>query len=252
MFTEEDRKRLQERVLELAARDARVVASAVVGSLAVSEGDRWSDLDLTFAVSDNVPLLDVLADWTRKIVQEFDAVQLFDLVAGKSIYRVFLLPGCLQFDLSFTPASHFGAIGPKFKLLSGTAIEKPHIEPTPAHELLGYAVHHAVRARICIERGRFWQAEYWLSAARDYALSLACRRRDLSPFHGRGFDDLPADVRDRFGQAFASSVGRDALTTALRATVEGLLDEARDLEESSSKMGSRLRELIQAEGDDPE
>ena len=131
----------------------------MVGSLALSEGDSWSDFDLTFGVADNVPLGEVLADWTRTLVQEFDAAQLFDLSAGASIYRVFLLPGCLQFDLSFTPASEFGATGPKFKLLSGVAVEKPQVQPTPAQELFGYAVHHAVRARICIERGRSWQAE---------------------------------------------------------------------------------------------
>src|SRR5258708_1998680 len=170
MFTVKDRERVRERVLDLAAEDARVVASAVVGSLALSEGDRWSDLDLTFAIADNVPLGDVLADWTRKLAQEVDGAQLFDLSAGASIYRVFLLPGCLQFDLSFTPASQFGASGPKFKLLSGATVEKPHIQPTPAQELFGYAVHHAVRGRICIERGRSWQAEYWISALRDYAL----------------------------------------------------------------------------------
>ena len=45
------------------------------------------------------------------------AVQLLDLVIGASIYRVFLLPGSRQFDLSFTPASEFGAGSPKFKLL---------------------------------------------------------------------------------------------------------------------------------------
>jgi hypothetical protein len=125
MFTVKDRQRVRERILELAAGDARVVGSAVVGSLALSEGDRWSDLDLTFAVADNFPLGEVLADWTRTLVQEFDAAELFDLGAGASIDRVFLLPGCLQFDLSFTPASQFGATGPKFKLLLGTTVEKP-------------------------------------------------------------------------------------------------------------------------------
>src|SRR5436305_15154309 len=161
MFTEDDRKRLQERVLRMAAEDARVVGGAIVGSLAVSEGDRWSDLDLTFAVADDVSIADVLEDWTGTLTEEFDAIQLFDLPSGTSIYRVFLLPGCLQFDLSFTPASQFGAIGPKFELLFGTSVEKPFIQPTGANELFGYGVHHAVRARICIERGRYWQAEYW-------------------------------------------------------------------------------------------
>ena len=245
MFTVKDRERVRERILELAAGDARVVGSAVVGSLALSEGDRWSDLDLTFAVADNFPLGEVLADWTRTLVQEFDAVELFDLGAGASIYRVFLLPGCLQFDLSFTPASQFGATGPKFKLLFGTTVEKPQIQPTPAQELFGYAVHHAVRARICIERGRYWQAEYWISGARDYALSLACRRRNLSPFYGRSFDDLPADVRNRFIEALPTSLQRDALLAALRAAVDGLLQEAIDLQESVAKVEPRLRELTQ-------
>jgi hypothetical protein len=245
MFTVGDRERVSERVLKMAAEDARVVASAVVGSLAVSEGDRWSDLDLTFAIADNVQLGDVLADWTRTLIQELDAAHLFDLSAGASVYRVFLLPGCLQFDLSFTPASQFGASGPKFKLLSGAAVEKPHVEPTPAQELFGCAVHHAVRARICIERGRYWQAEYWISSARDYALSLACRRRGLSPFYGRAFDDLPPDVRDRFIGALPTSIQRDALLAALRVAVDGLLQEAGDLQESLTKVEPWLREIMQ-------
>jgi hypothetical protein len=188
----------------------------------------------------------VLGDWTLQIVQEFDAAHLFDLAAGASVYRVFLLPGCLQFDLSLTPASHFGASGPKFKLLFGSAIDKPHIQPTAANELFGYAVHHAVRARICIERGRYWQAEYWLSGTRDYALSLACRLRGLSPFHGLGFDDLPPDVRESFIGALPTSLQPTDLLTALRAATDGLLREATDLGECLTRVGPRLRELMQA------
>ena len=82
MFTVEDRERVSERVLTMAAEDVRVVGSAVVGSLAASEGDHWSDLDLTFAVADDVQVGDVLADWTRTLVQDFDAAHLFDLAAG--------------------------------------------------------------------------------------------------------------------------------------------------------------------------
>ena len=245
MFNIKDREHVRERVLDLAKEDARVVAGAVVGSLALSEGDRWSDLDLTFAVADNVPIMEVLEDWTRKLIAEFDATQLFDLPTGESIYRVFLLPGCLHFDLSFTPASQFGAIGPKFELLFGTAVEKPFIQPTAANELFGYGVHHAVRARICIERGRYWQAEYWLSGARDYALSLACRRRGLSPFYGRGFDDLPANVRETFTRALPASLQREDLWAALCAALNGMLHEAADLQDSLKKIEPRLRELMQ-------
>jgi len=163
MFSVRDRDRIRDYVLQLAASDARVVAGAVVGSLAHDGGDQWSDLDLTFAVADNLPIFDVLEDWTRKLVEEFDAAHLFDLPSGASIYRVFLLPGCLQVDLSFTPASKFGASGPKFKMLFGSSVEKPQTPPPSAQELFGYAVHHALRARFCIERGRYWHAEYWIS-----------------------------------------------------------------------------------------
>ena len=148
MFSVNYRDTYRARVLQLAASDQRVVGGAVVGSLALEQGDRWSDLDLTFAVADNLSISEVLEDWTRSLVSEFEAVPLFDLPSGASIYRVFLLPGCLQFDLSFTPASKFGATGPKFKLLFGSAVEKPYNPPPSARELFGYAVQHAVRARV--------------------------------------------------------------------------------------------------------
>ena len=205
MFTVRDRDRVRDYVLALAASDPRVVAGAMVGSAALGHEDRWSDLDLTFSVADEFSIFDVLEDWTQKIVKDLDAAQLFDLPREASIYRVFFLPGCLQFDLSFTPASKFGAIGPKFRLLFGNAMERSYIPPPSAHELFGYAVHHALRARFCIERGRYWHAEYWISGTRDYALSLACRRRGLAPVEGRGFDDLPAEVRDFFKSTLSTT-----------------------------------------------
>jgi len=246
MFSVSDRDRIRDYVLQLAASDARVVAGAVVGSLALGGGDRWSDLDLTFAVADNVPVPDVLEDWTRKLVQELDAAHLFDLPSGASIYRVFLLPGCLQFDLSFTPASKFGAAGPKFKMIFGSSVEKPYTQPPTAHELFGYAVHHALRARFCIERGRYWHAEYWISGTRDYALSLACRRRGLPAVYGRGFDDLPPDVRDVFKSALVTSLERDELLRALGSAIQGLLQEVDEVQDLAAKVEPQLRELTVA------
>lgn len=251
MFSIEDRDRVRDRVLSLAASDPRVVAGAVVGSLALHEGDRWSDLDLTFAV-DGAPVLDVLRDWTGAIVDEFDAVELFDLVAGPSTYRVFLLPGCLQFDLSFTPASAFGATGPKFRLLFGEAVEKPYTPAPSPHEIFGYAVHHALRARFCIERGRVWQAEYWISGVRDAALTLACLRRDLPAPHGRGFDALPADVRDALQDALVRSLTRDELLRALRVAIAGLLRETAQAPEMAAKVEPHLRELTMAWDAEPD
>ncbi len=243
MFSVSDRDRVRDHVLGRAAADARIVAGAVVGSLALEEGDRWSDLDLTFAVGDRWPIAEVLADWTRDLVETFDAVQLFDLPSGPSIYRVFLLPGCLQADLSFTPAADFGPRGPKFKLLFGHAVAAPDTPPPPAQELFGYAVHHALRARFCIERGRYWQAEYWISGVRDYALSLACRRRGLPARYSRGFDALPPHIRDQFRGALVTSLERDELLRALGCAIEGLLREADEVRELAAKVEPQLRQL---------
>lgn len=246
MFSIQDRDHIRDHVLELAASDARVIAGAIVGSLALDDGDRWSDLDLTFAVADEFSIFDVLEDWTHHLVQQFDAAHLFDLPSGPSIYRVFLLPGCLQFDLSFTPASRFGAAGPKFKLLFGSAVERPYTQPPTAKELFGYAVHHALRARFCIERNRFWHAEYWISGTRDYALSLACRRRGLPAVHGRGFDDLPPDVQEVFVSALVTSLERGELLRALRCVIEGLLSETDQAQELAAKVEPQLHELMVA------
>src|SRR5205807_460630 len=151
---------------------------------------------------------------------------LFDLPSGDTIYRVFLLPRCLQMDLSFTPASHFGAAGPRFRLLFGHANAKPFPGPPPAQDLFGWAVAYARDARACIERRRWWHAEHSISAIRDNALTLACRHRGLPTRFGRGFDELPAEVLARAEAGLVSSLDREALLDALTASVEVLLAES--------------------------
>ena len=243
MFSVEDRDRVRDRVLELAAADPRIVAGAVVGSLAHDEGDRWSDLDLTFAVAEGVPVDQVLEDWSRNVVAELAGIHLFDLPSGPTIYRVFLLPDLLQLDLSFTPAASFGAGGPKFRLLFGTAVEKPHAAPRPAAELLGWAVTYARHARACIDRRRWWQAEHSISAVRDHALMLACRRHNLPMSFGRGFDDLPVEVLTRFDDALVRRLEREELLRALAVAVEGLLEEADEARGVAAAVEPQLRQL---------
>src|SRR5206468_12141235 len=118
--------------LRLAEEDDRVLAGAAVGSLAVDEGDRFSDLDLTFGIADHVEVTEVLDDWTTTLVDEFGAVQLADLERGPTIYRVFLLPNALQFDLSLTPMAQFRPAGPRFRLLFGeTAAGEAKVQTRP-------------------------------------------------------------------------------------------------------------------------
>jgi len=199
MYTVADRDALRDRVLALAQEDPRVVAGAAVGSLALGGGDPFSDLDLTFAVSDSVPVAEVLADWTRRLEDEVAAVQLVDLERGPTIYRVFLLPDALQFDLSLTPAARFIPAGPRFRLIFGETAGPAETPRQPvAADLFGWGVIYALHSRTCIRRGRVWAAEHYVATVRDHALALACLRRGLPAVQGRGYDDLPPEALAAF------------------------------------------------------
>ena len=228
MFTVEARDRIQQRILEMARADPRVVAGAIVGSLANGGGDRWSDLDLTFGLAEGAKPADVLADWTRRLGEEFHPAHLFDLPFRSSLYRVFLFPGNLQVDVSCTPATEFGAITPKFQLLFGAATERPPIPPPAERDLFGLAVHHLVRARICVERGRLLEAEHLVSEARDQSLTLACLRQGIEHRHGRGFDRLPEETKARAEAGLVCAIAAPELLRALGETVDLLLDSARE------------------------
>ena len=171
-FTVEQREDARRRLLDRARADDRIVAAAVVGAEAAGRVDPWSDIDLTFGVSEGTLVDRVLGDWTPAITDELDAVELFDVHVGPSVYRVFLFPGCLQVDLSFTPIERFGPYGPDFELLFGTAVEDREREPmthlaeTP-RERIGLCVHHLVRARLSLERGRLPQAEHWINSTQE-------------------------------------------------------------------------------------
>lgn len=230
MFTVEQRDSLRDRLLRLGEADHRVVAGAAVGSLAVDLGDRFSDLDLTFGVADAVPVAEVLDDWTRTLTQELDAVHLIDLVQRETTYRVFVLPDSLQFDLSMTPASGFRPAGPRFKLLFGkTAPEEPasptQSRPTP-NDLFGWGVIYGLHARACIARGRVWQAEHYIGAVRDHALTLACIREGRVAVQARGYDDLSPETLGRFAGAHVGALEPESvLGAALAAAVRALLRE---------------------------
>jgi hypothetical protein len=257
VFTVDQRDALRERLLQLADEDDRVVAGAAVGSLAVDAGDRFSDLDLTFGISDQAAVAVVLEDWTRTLVVDLDAVHLVDLERHPTTYRVFLLPDALQLDLSMTPRAQFRPAGPRFRLLFGetaaadAAPAKAPVAgelfiPTPsvAGDLFGWGVIYALHARACIERGRVWQAEHYVGAVRDHGLSLACLRQGLPAVQARGYDDLSTETLARFDDAHVAALEPDALRVALAASVDALMREAVEARLPHAEIvGERLVEL---------
>jgi len=153
--------------------------------------------------------------WTAKLYRDFGALHHWDLPAGAIIYRVFLLPGWLEADIAFMPAAEFG----------------------PA----GRAWHHALHARTCIERGKLWQAEYWVSGLRDLVLALACARLGHPVSYGKGAHLLPAEVTDPLRDALVTALEPAELRRALAAAASALDHE---LDRTDQALASRLHPLL--------
>lgn len=244
MFAERDRDRVRDRVLEIARDDDRVVAAAAVGSLAHDGGDRFSDIDLTFAVRDDASISDVLEDWTARVAEVLGAARLFDLVRDPIVYRVFLLPDCLQLDVSFSPASEFRPTSSRFRLLYGDAGEPlEEADPAPVNELLGWAAMYARDVRVSLERGELWRAENSLSGLRHYGLSFACSWRGLPASYGKGQDRLPEDVLASFSGSLASRIDPTELARALTAAIAALRAECARAPDVPPKLDDYLRDL---------
>jgi hypothetical protein len=107
-----------------------------------------------------------------------------------------------------------------------------------------YAVHHALRARFCIERGRYWQAQYWVSAVRDYALSLACRRRGLPGITGAGSTSFLA-MCGRSLSALPRSLDREELRRSLSCAIDLLLGETVEVQELAERVRPQLLQLAE-------
>ena len=67
-------------------------------------------------------------------------------------------------------------------------------------------------------------------------------RRGLPASYGRGYDELPADVRDRFAGSLVRSLERDELLRAFGAALDGFLAVAEGLPEEAT-VAARLLQL---------
>jgi hypothetical protein len=245
MYTPEERARLRAESLEWARNDGRISGAAVTGSAAAGREDGWSDIDLAFGVAEAGRLREVLEDWTRRMYERRGAADHTDIHAGPWVYRVFLLSNTLQVDLAFVRREDFRPLAPTFRLELGEAGEALAMPGPRAADLIAMGWLYAVHARSSIARGKFWQAEYMISGVRDHALALACLRHGLPAVHGKGMDDLPADVAASFEGALVGRLEAGALSSAFAVAVEGLLREARHADgEIAGRLEGVLRRLV--------
>lgn len=244
MFTSEERRDVLARILTLVKEDHRLVAGALIGSMAGQQEDRWSDIDITFGVADGHALETVLDDWTTRLDQEFGVLHYFDLRSGSSIYRVFLLSSGLEIDFSVTPEHDFGAYNARFQLLFGQAKSFGRSVPLTPQHLIGLGWHHVFHAHACIEREKLWEAEYLISALRDHVLALACIRLGEDAVYARGVDRLPSEVVDPLRAALVCSLEREELRRALAVAARCLITEIEQQDRAFADQCQRfVREL---------
>lgn len=223
-FAVESRNQLKLNLLEFAKRDPRLGGIAVTGSAAAGREDRWSDIDLAFGVSDPAFVGAVLSDFTDFMYAQ-GSLHHHDVSAGAWIYRVFFLPGGLQVDLAFVEQSEFRPLGPAFKLVFGNAQSLQAFPGPKPKDIIGLAWLHALHARSCILRDKLWQAEYMVSAVRDYTFALACIRLGLPEAHGRGMDLLPEAFTRPLLASLVGSLDAKELWRAFDAVLQSLTCE---------------------------
>ncbi|HEY7047438.1 MAG TPA: nucleotidyltransferase domain-containing protein [Jatrophihabitantaceae bacterium] len=228
MFTVERRDRVRNDLLARARADERIVGAARTGSAARGAEDRWSDIDLFLGVRGDIDV--AIGDWSDALYGEYQAVHHFDLPAGSVTYRAFLLPDGLEVDLGFAPAERFGPVGDgAFDVVFGDPVAR-RPGRTDTDHLVGLGWHHALHARVAIERGRFWVAEQWISALRDHVITLACIRHGLPSAYAKGAHALPADERAGIGDALVRGLDPAELTRARSAAVRAFLAELRHID----------------------
>jgi hypothetical protein len=228
MYSASERDAVRSRLLDYARADENIVAAGVTGSSAIGAEDAWSDVDLSFGITDGADIASVIDEWTALLEREFGAMHHWDLVSPTTTFRVFLLPGSLEVDLGFTPRTHFAAYGPRFRPVFGELATREAPPPPAVREEIGLGWHHVLHARACIERGKPWQAEWLISAIRDHVITLACVRLGLEPYFARGADRLPLDLREAIEPTLVSSLQLRDLRRTLRAAADALVAEVRE------------------------
>jgi hypothetical protein len=242
VFSVQERDDVRRRLLRLAEEDQAVTGAAVTGSHAAGTADRWSDIDLALGIDG--PLDRAMRHWTERLYGEFAAVHHWDLPSGSSVYRAFLLPGCLEADIAFTPAADFGPRGPHWRTVFGEAPPPGPGAPADHHNLAGLAWHHALHARACIERCRRWQAEYWISAVRDEVIALASLRLGHPWAYAKGAHLLPVEVTTPLADTLVRALDEPELRRALGAATAALGAElARTDPALAARLGPTLAEV---------
>jgi predicted nucleotidyltransferase len=254
VFTPADRQAVLDRALQLLSEDDRVEAAVLTGSLGRGTADRWSDIDLDAVIAAGAQPATVAADWEGLAYTEWPVAHHYATAFGSTLVRGFLLRDALLLDIAFTPIDEFSAWAPVRVLFDRTgrttaaASDVQAWSPTPdAGTEAGFAGHDVLHACVAANRGRHWQALYFLQRIRNRTLSLASERHGWDSDDFTRVDDLPPDEIGALEDTLVATLDRDKLLVAVDLATRALLTElGRHDRPLADRLAEPLRELITA------
>jgi hypothetical protein len=234
MFTPEGRDAVLAKAVAMLSDDQRIDAVVLTGSLGREQGDRWSDVDLDAVVAAGDDADAVTRDWEATIYRELPVAHHYATEFGSTRVRGFLLRDGLLLDLAFTPIGEFEVWAPVKVLFDRTgratkvASAWAPWSPTPDWRGdAGLAAHDVLHGCVAVNRGRPWQALYFLQRIRNRTLALASERHGNDSEDFVHVDDLPAAETSPLEASLVGSLERGALLEAIDRATRAFLDELR-------------------------
>ncbi len=236
----EPRDLIRDFVLRQAKEDPRIVAAAVIGSIASGSDDRWSDLDFTFGVTEDAAVADVMEDWSTKLIGGFGGIT-FSTFGVESLFTGCSYSQTGRRSTCRSPLAPRGSWGDR----SSHSSARTRSGSSPRHR-------PTTRSRRgCCTRGtRWWRSSAAKSGTRstasarcDRALTIACQRRDLPTGHGKGFDRLSHGACRDADSALVRSLDSAELRRALAAAAGVLLRQGEEVTDGLAEVKRQLNDL---------
>jgi predicted nucleotidyltransferase len=248
MFSEAERQAVLDRAVGLLSEDPRIEAVVLTGSLGRGEADRWSDIDLDAVIAEDASPEVVTNEWEARAYREWPVAHHYATEFGSTRVRGFLLRDGLLLDLAFTPIADFEVWAPVRILLDRTGRATAATEkaapwtPTPDWRgEAGFAAHDVLHACVAANRGRPWQALYFLQRIRNRTLALASERHGWDSDDFTRVDDLPENELRPLEATLVANLEREALIDAIDLATRTFLDELR---RHDHDLAGRLREPL--------
>jgi predicted nucleotidyltransferase len=234
IFSPDERDATLPRLVSLLERDERIEAAVIDGSIGTGRADRWSDLDVAAVVSDGYDCESVAEDWIQRMYRELPVAHHYRTAFGPTIVPGFLLRNGLEIDLSFTPSAEFEVWAPvqiafdRSGAATRAAAKPTSWSPTPDWSgEAGFAWHDVLHACVAANRGKPWQAVYYLQRVRNRTLSLASERHGWDADEFTRVDELPSAERDPLQASLVAGLDRATLLQAIDVATRAFLAELR-------------------------